>query len=113
MKDSTIKCDAEDCGALFHYTDIEIHKETLESVTHVGLQRRYFCCPVCNTQYTIDVTDLQLRQDIREFKRLCKKHERLMAKQSGEIKLRNSLVKINAQKESIKAREVELKRMCK
>jgi len=98
MKNRVIVCDK--CKAEFQLDNSSIISESLNS-KRIGLKRRYFKCPKCQEQYTIDVTDIQLRNMIKQYKLLAKKQHNLMRKQAGEIRLQNNQIKLDELRKQI------------
>lgn len=92
MKNRVIVCDK--CKSEFQLDNSSIISESLNS-KRVGLKRRYFECPECHEQYTIDVTDIELRNMIKQYKLLAKKQHNLMRKQAGEIRIQNNQLKLD------------------
>lgn len=109
-KNAKIICDVEECKAEFLASDVVIQSESIKGGTSLGLKRSFFCCPKCNHEYTIDVTDTALRLMIKNFKLLYRKQERLIAKRVGEQRLKNNQDKLEKLRKEILQAGAELKR---
>lgn len=70
-----IVCENESCKAHFTYEHIVIQEESIPTTKYIGLRRRYFVCPVCHKQYTVDITNATLRTKIARFRTMYKTHE--------------------------------------
>lgn len=108
--DNAISIVCDECGYEINEENIILRTMSIEGKGSVGLKKTYFCCPKCGHTYNVDVTDSFLRVKIRELKALIRKQQRLIAKGSSKIRLKNNLDKITMLREDIHRIESDLKR---
>lgn len=111
MQNKLIVCDSETCSAEFTMKHISIQTEVLEGASLLGIHRSFFCCPVCGKEYTIEITDSDLRMKIARFRSMYKAQELMVKQRKSEKALRKHAAQTNELRESIIVRGMELKRV--
>lgn len=109
-KDSIIVCD--ECEKEFGYLDIKIKEKKLKDKCKTAFT--YYCCPICNESYLINVTDMYIRRDMKELKNLKEKynHKFYNKKCANYIDTRKKEIELQELKEEIEQKQAIISSRC-